>query len=598
MYHAGVIVTAVPGDPPRCTWPALYRPRCWRLCRRADPEYSQSGTGTLSLNIGDEGCDPRVVMACMGKAPEFDSSLESFGAYSRRLEQYFIANGIAEEDKRRAVFLSVVGAKTFGLLEDLIAPASVSECTDEELVKTLVTHFEPQTSVIVARYRFHTCHRSAQESVTAFLARLRKLAKPCEFAANVLEEMLRDRLVCGINHERLQSRLLSESKLTLQKALELAQAHESAAASAAELSGQAAVGDFSEPAVNRLQGGVGGRGAGARPTLRAPSAAAASPLPTREEECSRCLRRHPAASCPFRGKFCFGCGRRGHTRAACGSWSQQHLRQLSADESPSAVAAPAEDDSSDELPRPRREAPGSESSEMCDEAYALLSVRPDVCERRPPLMVRVSLDGRAVDMELDTGAALSVCSDTEFRRLWPDGGPDLEPCGVALKTYSGERLSVRGQAMVNVEYGGSSMRLPLVVVKGNGPCLFGRNWLSHIRLDWPPVCRVSPLCPVQPILEEFPEVLRDELGCYRGGEVTIDVDPDVRPRFFKPRTVPLAYREAVDKELEKQVQLGLWEPVRHSKWAAPLVVVPKADGGIRICGDYRLAVNRAAKVEQ
>ena len=240
----------------------------------------------------------------------------------------------------------------------------------------------------------------------------------------------------------------------------------------------------------------------------------------------------------------------------------------------------------------------------------MFSVRPSECERRPPLMVKVSLDGRAVDMELDTGAALSVCSDSVFRQLWPSGGPDLEPCGVRLKTYSGEPLSVCGQAMVNVQYGGSCTRLPLVIVKGSGPCLFGRNWLSQIRLDcatkssnqirldWPTVCRVSSLYSVEPILDEHPDVFRDELGCYRGGEVTIDVDADVQPRFFKPQTVPLAYREAVDVELEKQIQLGLWEPVRHSKWAAPLVVVPKADGKIRICGDYRLTINRAAKVEQ
>ena len=90
--------------------------------------------------------------------------------------------------------------------------------------------------------------------MSAFLARLRQLAKPCKFAADTLEEVLRVRLVCGINHERLQSRLLSESKLTLYKALELAQAHESAAASAAELSGHAVGGTCSEPAVNRLQG--------------------------------------------------------------------------------------------------------------------------------------------------------------------------------------------------------------------------------------------------------------------------------------------------------------------------------------------------------
>lgn len=55
-------------------------------------------------------------MACVGKAPEFDSSVEPFGAYARRLEQYFIANGITgndQQDKKRAVFLNVIGATHF-----------------------------------------------------------------------------------------------------------------------------------------------------------------------------------------------------------------------------------------------------------------------------------------------------------------------------------------------------------------------------------------------------------------------------------------------------------------------------------------------------
>ncbi|KAF0305677.1 hypothetical protein FJT64_022742 [Amphibalanus amphitrite] len=35
----------------------------------------------------------------------------------------------------------------------------------------------------------------------------------------------------------------------------------------------------------------------------------------------------------------------------------------------------------------------------------------------------------------------------------------------------------------------------------------------------------------QPILDEFADVFKEELGCYRGGEVGIDVDPDVQPRY-------------------------------------------------------------------
>ena len=62
-----------------------------------------------------------------------------------------------------------------------------------------------------------------------FVAELTKLTEYCEYGES-LNDMLRDRLVCGINHERTQQlRLLSEgSTLTLEKALDIALSLESA----------------------------------------------------------------------------------------------------------------------------------------------------------------------------------------------------------------------------------------------------------------------------------------------------------------------------------------------------------------------------------
>ena len=46
---------------------------------------------------------------------------------------------------------------------------------------------------------------------------------------------------------------------------------------------------------------------------------------------------------------------------------------------------------------------------------------------------------------------------------------------------------------------------------------------------------------VYAVLQEFPEVFKDELGCYNGDEVSIKVHADVQSRFVKSRTIPLSY---------------------------------------------------------
>jgi len=129
--------------------------------------------------------------------------------YVEQLGHVFVANGITEEAKKRAVFLSVIGASTYKLLSSLIAPDEPGDKEYTFLVDKLSKHFTPAPSKIVERFKFHTRFHKPGESATVFVSELRSIAKHCNFG-DTLETMLRDHIVCRINDSIIQHRLLSE----------------------------------------------------------------------------------------------------------------------------------------------------------------------------------------------------------------------------------------------------------------------------------------------------------------------------------------------------------------------------------------------------
>ena len=136
-------------------------------------------------------------------------------------------------------------------------------------------------------------------------------------------------------------------------------------------------------------------------------------------------------------------------------------------------------------------------------------------------------------------------------------------------------------------------------MKENGPALLGRDWLAHIRLDWPTLAYQS-LCSLQleELLQKYEEVFREELGTVKSVQVTLKVKENTQPKFFRPCTVPFAIKDAIAKEIERLEAAGILEKVDFSQWATPIVPVPKKDGSFRLCGDYKVTINPALEVDQ
>lgn len=183
--------------------------------------------------------------------------------------------------------------------------------------------------------------------------------------------------------------------------------------------------------------------------------------------------------------------------------------------------------------------------------------------------------------------------------MWSsEAAPELKETKIRLKTYTGECIPLVGAINVDIDYQGQKAKGTLLVVKGEGPSLLGRDLLQKVHLNWWEIWgEVKSITVAQDILAKYADVFRDELGTLKGTLVKLCVDPNAQPRFFKPRTVPYAMRAKVEAELERLQQAGVIEPVKSSDWAAPIVPVTKEDGDVRICGDYKLTINQASQLD-
>ena len=87
------------------------------------------------------------------------------------------------------------------------------------------------------------------------------------------------------------------------------------------------------------------------------------------------------------------------------------------------------------------------------------------------------------------------------------------------------------------------------------------------------------------IVAEFNDVFSTKPGRTNLAEHRIKTRT-ANPVRQAPYRLPHAYREDVKKDLEEMEKDGIIEP-SASEWTSPIVLVPKKDGSLRMCVDYR-----------
>ena len=165
----------------------------------------------------------------------------------------------------------------------------------------LKKHFAPIKIVIFERFHFHRRSQGPEETISEFLAELRRLATHCSFG-EFLNDALRDRLVCGLRSESIQRKLLSQQELSLTQAIDMVKGMEAVARDTNELQGQTLNNQAIHLSAATKKGGSN----------------------PQDKPCYRCGKKnHLPQQCHFKEAVCHKCNKKGHISKVCESVQQK-----------------------------------------------------------------------------------------------------------------------------------------------------------------------------------------------------------------------------------------------------------------------------------
>ena len=292
-------------------------------------------------------------------------------------------------------------------------------------------------------------------------------------------------------------------------------------------------------------------------------------------ECQGCGGRHLRKDCRFRSAICHFCRKEGHIARVC------RLRTSAKNSG----KRPATDSS----PKEKLETSSVEISSVLTSQEALGRT-----------YFNVAVDGQLVRFRADSGADITTISGETRAKI---GSPALRPYPGNCTQVDGQTLRLKGFFTAVLGYGKERCTEPVLVLSsGSSDLLCGRALRLLELISWTPGAATSAVASIESASADvvalqtaFPTLLEKGLRCCSKLEVKLYPHDNVRPTPLPARPIALAFKEQVEKELDRLVANGTIEAVEQSDWTTPIVVVRKPNGSLRACADYSTGLNSALK---
>ena len=354
------------------------------------------------------------------------------------------------------LLLTLIGGEAYGVLKDLLAPELPSTKNFVQLLQSLLDHYSPKMLVIAERYKFYNTIQESNEDIKSFVARLKNVAQYCNFG-QFLSECLRDRLVCGVGSFPIKRKLLSEDNLTFEKAYAIAVSMELTEGQVKSMGAEGTNSNLSvvREGLDKLSIKKNVKKSSDKGQYASQNSSKdRSRGPKREfKPCYRCNRKHDATTCPAKEWECFKCKKTGHTSRVCRGQKVDAVQEESQSE---------EDENSLVL--------------------SFLSVLES--GKANPESVKVEVEGKLINFEIDCGACRTVMHINDFNKYLSE--LNLYSVKYNLRVLTGEGVQILGETDVIVTHNNKMIHLPLVILKSSHKFvpLLGRNWLDVLNPEW------------------------------------------------------------------------------------------------------------------
>ena len=124
----------------------------------------------------------------------------------RDVKNFLVASGITDDNRKKATLLHFAGRQINDIFDSL-AKDDDSDNFDETVTK-ITAHLEPKKNIVFNRYTFRSTKQNPDETMKAYIIRLKEAAQKCEFDKYSPDEAIVEQAVFNCNSAALRKKLL------------------------------------------------------------------------------------------------------------------------------------------------------------------------------------------------------------------------------------------------------------------------------------------------------------------------------------------------------------------------------------------------------